>query len=145
MSRTRPCRICRKWFRREARSGDRQRVCGAASCQRERHRRACAEWHGRNPDYDREDRLRRRLRVLPPSPAASLDPLATSPMARLNLDAARDAVGLELIVVVEVVGQVLWQGVRDVVRSQRIAQEAVSRRLPPGPPRDGMVRTPRAP
>ena len=145
MSRTRPCRICRKWFPPEARSGDRQRVCGSASCQRERHRRSCAAWHGRNPDYDREDRLRRLLRVLPPSPAATIDPLSTSPLARLNLDAARDAVGPELIVVIGVVGQVLWQGVRDAVRSQRIAPEAISRRLPPEPSRDAMVRTPRAP
>ena len=59
--RKRPCKICRKWFLPNPRAGDRQRTCSEPACQRERHRRACSDWHRRNPDYDRESRLRARL------------------------------------------------------------------------------------
>ena len=62
MARKRPCRVCRRWFWPHPRAGDRQHTCSRPDCQRERHRRACAAWRLRHPDYDREDRLRRRLR-----------------------------------------------------------------------------------
>jgi len=116
MARSRPCRICKRWFRPEARAGDQQRTCGAESCQQERHRRACAAWHRRNPDYDREERLRRRLqREVKPVVCA---PLGVPPMARWDGAAARDAVGLEVAVALEVTAQLLWDGVRDAVHRQ---------------------------
>ena len=40
-----------------------QCTCSAPDCQRERHRRSCAAWRQRHPDYAREDRLRRGLQV----------------------------------------------------------------------------------
>jgi hypothetical protein len=116
MARSRPCRICKRWFRPEARAGDRQRTCGGEGCQRERHRRACAAWHRRNPDYDREERLRRRLqRAVKPAVCAAL---VVPPMARWDGAAARDAVGLEVAVALEVAAQLLWDGVRDAVNAQ---------------------------
>lgn len=124
MARPRPCRICKQWFHPDARAGPRQRVCSSPSCQRERHRRACAAWHGRNPDYDREDRLRRRL-VREVKPVVSA--LAVPPMERLDRAAARDAVGLEVSVVLEVTAQLLWDGVRDAVAAQPRASGAVGR------------------
>ena len=57
MARKRPCRICRCWFLPHPRAGPRQQVCSRPECQRERHRRACADWRRRNPDYDAEDRV----------------------------------------------------------------------------------------
>ena len=143
--RKRPCRVCGKWFRPDAREGDRQRACSAPECQRERHSRAYAAWHDRNPDYDRETRLRRRLTLCPPPARKSVDPLGVSPMHRLDLAAARDAVGLEVAVVVEVAGQVLWEGMRDAVRGQLVVSKEVSRRLPPGSARDNMAKGLRSP
>src|SRR4051794_35091508 len=49
----RPCCVCRRWFLPDARVGDRQRACGAAECQRARHREADRAWHARHRDYDR--------------------------------------------------------------------------------------------
>lgn len=114
MSRTssgkRPCRICGKWFRVDPREGDRQHVCSSRPCQRERHRRACCDWHRRNPGYDRGTRLRRRLHLCPPPPSTPpVDPFGASPLRKVNLEAARDAVGQEVIVVVEFAGQVLYR------------------------------------
>ena len=162
MSSKRPCQICRKWFRRDPRVGRRHRTCGAASCQRERHRRACAAWHEGNPGYDREDRLRRRLRLRspplpPPTTSAATRPLrpppspppasavSTPPMRQIDWLAARDAVGLEVSVVLEVVGQVLWDGVRDAVRSQLIGIQGIRGQVLPRSPRDEIARGSRAP
>ena len=165
MSSKGPCQICRKWFRRDPRVGRRHRTCGAASCQQERHRRACAAWHARNSGDDREDRLRRRLRLRPPPsppPAAAAaippsrpppspaspppsSPVSTPPMRQIDWLAARDAVGLEVAVVLEVVGQVLWEGVRDVVRSQLTGTQGIRGQVPPRPPRDEIGRGSRAP
>jgi len=101
MARQRPCRICKQWFRPDPRAGDRQHTCTAAACQRERHRRACAAWHRANADEDRADRLRRRL-------GREVTPVVSGPRAgrllgRWDRAAARDAVGLEVVVVIEVV------------------------------------------
>jgi len=115
MTRRRPCRICRRWFTPHARSGDRQRVCGAAACQRERHRRSCAAWHRAHHDLTHEDRLKRRLRPRP------------GPMSRA---AARDAVGLEVLVVVEEASKDLRAEVRDAVRRHVFTVTPVTARVP---------------
>jgi hypothetical protein len=53
----RPWSECRRWFAPHPRVGARQVTCGAAACQRHRHRRADRHWHRRHPDYDRGRRL----------------------------------------------------------------------------------------
>ena len=118
MGRKRPCRICRKWFAPHPRAGDRQHVCGDPRCQRERNRRACASWRRRYPDYDREDRLRRRL----VREAESKGPpgLGADPMRRIDWQAARNAVGLQVAVAIEETGKVLHAWARNAVRSQVI-------------------------
>lgn len=115
MANKRPCRLCRRWFRVHPRAGARQRVCSSPSCQRERHRRACQEWHRRNPGYDREERLRRRLRR------------GSSADRRLDWSVARDAVGLEVVVVIEEAAKDLQHWARDAVRGQGLGPATVGR------------------
>ena len=124
MPRKRPCRICRRWFASHPRAGERQRTCSSPDCQRERHRRACASWRRRHPDYDREDRLRRRLQV--PEKAT-----AAAPLRRIDWSAARDAVGLQVAVVIEETGQVLQDWARDAVSAQVTDPRAVRLQVPP--------------
>lgn len=119
MAQTRPCRICRRWFRPHPRAGDRQRVCSDPACQAERHRRACRGWHDRNPDYDREDRLRRRLR------ASQLRG------AEIDWSAARDAVGLEVVVVIEEASQDLRSWARDAVMAHPSGKGSLTAQHPP--------------
>lgn len=64
MHRKRPCRIRRRWFVPDFRAEDRQQACGAADCQRERHRRNCQRWYRREAESVRRHRLERRLRAL---------------------------------------------------------------------------------
>ena len=124
MARKRPCRICRRWFRPHPRAGDRQRICSSPDCQRERHRRACATWRRQHPDYDREDRLRRRLQV--PEKAT-----AAAPLRGIDWSAARDAVGLQVAVVIEETGQVLQHWARDAVSAQGTDRQGDRLQVPP--------------
>ncbi len=96
--RKKPCSICRRWFEPNVRAGSRQKVCSTVSCQRERRRRTSAAWRKRNPDWDKENRLRERLkRADRPDPA----PPDADPLAGLDWGAVRIAVGVETMVVVE--------------------------------------------
>lgn len=135
MGHKRPCGVCRAWFEVNARAGKRQRVCGRAECQRERHRRACARWHTRNRGYDRERRLRERL-LRDSGPG---EPLNRDPTAQVIWSVARDAVGVEVAVIVEETAKVLWGWMRDAVRAQRhdIAWQSV--KVLAGPARDAIV------
>jgi len=121
MARSRPCRICRRWFQAHPRVGSRQRTCSRPECQRERHRRSCACWHERNPDYDRETRLRVRLAQHRPETAAS---------GLLPWTPARDAVGLQVLVVLEEVVRLLVSTLRDAVVRQLRVSKGESRRVP---------------
>lgn len=129
MGRKRPCRICRRWFHPHPRAGERQHVCSAGACQRERHRRACKQWREQEAPAERQHRLRQRIRAdadCGQGPAAGLG-------ARLAWDAVRDAVGLEVTVVIEEMLRVLEDTVRDAVRQQvsGISRES-SQVVPPG-------------
>lgn len=117
MSAKRPCTICRRWFRPHPRAGRRQRVCGSPECQRERHRRACAAWRKRHPDYDREERVRRRL---VPAQVEACRELArlVDPLEAVDWAAARRLVGVETSLLVEQSGQLLVGWARDAVRRQ---------------------------
>jgi hypothetical protein len=116
MAGKRPCCVCRKWFGPQARSGKQQRCCARPECRRERHRRACASWRKRYPDYDRELRLRQRVVRGPPVGEA----LNRDPLAEVSWEAARDAVGLEVAVIMEETGKVLVSWARDAVHAQGI-------------------------
>jgi hypothetical protein len=124
MTQKRPCRICHKWFRPHPRVGFRQRVCSSPACQRERHRRACRTWHRLNPDYDRESRLRSKLR----SQQVETDPaaVAVNPGREVDWNVARDVVGLEVVVLVEEVLGLLVRWARDAVTAQAFIRQAVT-------------------
>ncbi len=110
MRRKRPCGICRRWFVPHPRAGDRQRVCGQAECQRERHRRACKAWRDREADEERRHRLRLRLRA----EATDSEPAAGG----IRWSAVRDAVGLEVSVILEEFLRLVEDAVRDAVSRQ---------------------------
>lgn len=110
----RPCRICGKWFQPDPRAGDRQRACSSSECQRERHRRACNRWHHENPDYDRERRLRQRLRRMGQRQRGEG---FECEVLRGSLDwlGARDAVGLQVCVMIDESSKVLSWALRDAI------------------------------
>ena len=138
MRRKRPCRICRQWFRPHPRAGDRQHVCSRADCQRERHRQACQRWRQREAPAERTHRLRQRLR-------ASVDERPGAAALQVSWDAVRDAVGLEVAVILEEISRLLEDVVRDAVRRQVHAGAMETRRVPGAERRDDMLSAARAP
>lgn len=130
----RPCRVCRRWFSPSPRSKGRQHTCSSEDCQRERHRRACAEWHEGNPDYDRERRLRERIRVR----STVGDTIDRDPLAEVSWGAARDASNLETAVIVEETARVLVDWARDSFRAQVLGITKQTSRVAPRRARDAL-------
>ena len=64
---------------------------------------------------------------------------------RLSWDAVRDAVGLEVAVILEEISRLLADVVRDAVQRQVRAPARESRQVPPAGRRDDMVSAARAP
>ncbi len=94
MLRSRPCPICHRWFRVDARLGDRQRVCSFEACQQERQRRNVAAWLHSHPDDAVRRHIRRReLRAAKGHP---VDPLKMPvPLDRLPWDVAQKSFGVQ--------------------------------------------------
>lgn len=120
MQRRRRCQVCLCWFHPNPRAGNRQRVCSRASCQQERHRRACARWHRHNPGYDRERRLRERLHSSEPASPKQVAAAAVDPLRQIDWATAQCVAGLEAAVIVEMTGQAVVQWVRDAVAGKAI-------------------------
>ena len=136
MRKKRPCRFCRRWFLPDPRAAARQTVCSTPECQRERHRRSCASWHQQNPDYDRDRRLRERLVRREEGTKWTRD---EDPMRGLDLDVVRDAVPLEVLVLIDEFGGLLARWCRDAVSPQHQGIIDVSAGHPPSGLRDEMV------
>jgi hypothetical protein len=118
-------KLCRQWFWPSKRVGGRQQTCGRPECQRERHRRNCADWHRRNPNYDREERVRSRLKRGSVEVAVGV---GADPLRRIDEDAARDLVGMEVYVFVEEISRLLLSSLRDsVVQQPVVTKEEISR------------------
>lgn len=126
----RPCRVCGVWFLPTRRGGERQRVCGKAECRRERHRKACEAWRQRHPDYDRDRRLRDKLTAPERALGELGSPTDLAPMGRLDWAVARDAVGLEVSVIIEESSRVLVEWARDAVARQTTEIKAELGRVP---------------
>ena len=139
MVRKRPCRVCGRWFQPHRRAGGRQHTCSDPDCQRERHRRACKSWHGRHLGYDQEARLRAKLRRPTAVGAVESQAVEIEPLRQLDWERARDAVGLQVAVIVEESAQVLVDWARDAVRSHRRAITGEFGREVSGAARDAIV------
>ena len=124
----RPCRICKKWFVPSPRLGDRQKTCGDSECQRQWHKRKCAEWNRKNRFISRENYLRNRLNAVAspeppqsPSPSPSLPPKPppqhTSPLYYPR-DVVQEVIGVQQLVIIEYIVRLLQRGVQEVIRPQ---------------------------
>lgn len=131
--RSRPCSVCRKWFEPHPRVGKRQKSCGSPECQRELQQRARRRWRQEHPDYDREERVRRRIRGVEP-PEAGVDPVA-----QIDWQGTREVVGLQVGVAIEEVSQMTVSWAREVVRAQLLVPEGKSRQMPRRPTREEMA------
>jgi len=102
--RSRPCSVCRRWFRPDPRVGARQKTCGRQACVRARHRQMDRLWHARHPDYDRALRLRRKVIEAEEAGRMSPGPRA-GPLAGMPWDLVERFLGAGSAVIVSEVGR----------------------------------------
>src|ERR1039458_9946960 len=89
-ARKRPCAICRRWFRPDARIGSRQHACGKPECQTSRRQKTQASWRRRNPGYAIAYRIDQRAAQTesPPEPLRMPAPLNQLPWDMIGIGAA---------------------------------------------------------
>ncbi len=121
----RPCGICRRWFTPHPRLKDRQQTCGHPGCKKEWHRKKCAEWNKRNRDYFKTNYLQKKLVPEPPTIQVK-SRLKTG----LPLQHVQEVIGIQHLVIIEYLAQLLVQRFQDVIWRQVPVNTGQVGRLP---------------
>ena len=126
-ARKRPCAICRRWFRPDARVGDRQHACGKPGCQISRRQKTQASWRRRNPGYAIAWRIAQRATQTqsPPEPLR-LPP----PLNQLPWGLAKDQFGSQRADFIGVMGALIVRSAKDQFRAYPIDSTRLSGTLP---------------
>ena len=115
-TRKRSCRICRRWFLPNPRLKDRQMTCGDARCKTEWHRKKCAEWNRKNPDYFKANYLQKKLEAAAQGVGTSTTPTAKNSPVRtlksrmktgLPLEYVQGVIGIQQLIMIEYLAQLL--------------------------------------
>jgi hypothetical protein len=123
--------VCKRWFRPDARLGDRQKTCGDAACKREWHRRKCAEWNKNNPDYAKANALQRKIEAAKNQADSGQQTSSGGSRTLLPLGYAKEVIEVQFAVILEYLGQQLLRRLQEVIKSQAIVNKRQSSRLPP--------------
>ena len=140
----RPCRICRKWFSPDNRLGDRQKTCGDKECKRKWHAKKCAEWNKKNRSYFQAIYLSSKLQVtqplsLPadrdaalsnPDKICSVNPPSSRFAPKLPRDVIQEVIGVQHLVIIEYVAQLLLNSFKEVIRAQPIEIKGKINQIP---------------
>ena len=121
------------------RVGDRQRVCSDPKCQKERKRRTQADWFGRNPDYYRKRRMKKRAeaeraakesikRGDPEVPEWPEPPQVPKFLQGLPWEYAQDQIGVQVTDFIAVLALLIARRVQDQIRLQSIGRPGDTRR-----------------
>lgn len=125
-SRKRPCRVCGRWFSPDPRLGERQKTCGAAQCQRQRHAIKCAEWNRKNRSCFRESYLKSRIDRPVEHPSSPCAPSPENPAFRgpppldLPRKVVEEVMGVQQSVIIEYILRLLLRGVQETIRDQHL-------------------------
>ena len=133
-SNKRPCRICRKWFTPDPRLGDRQKTCGKETCKRKWHAKKCSEWNKKNRSYFQAIYLSSKLESSktpsqsdnrpPPSSNPDKNCPIRPPSSRSTLelpgDVIQDVIGVQPLIIIEYVAQLLVRSFKEVIRVQPV-------------------------
>jgi len=126
-ARKRPCTICRRWFRPDARVGVRQRACAKPECQAARRQKTQASWRNRNQGYAIAWRLDRRAAQAPQPP----EPLRLpAPLNQLPWEFAKDQFGAQGADFIGVMGALILRTAKDQFRLYPIDPEGLPGTLP---------------
>lgn len=123
-SRKRPCRICRRWFLPDPRLKARQMTCGKTYCQREWHKKKCAEWNKKNRDYFKANYLQKKIDAVTQCRGDPEETLpVTIPASRMKtgmpLEYVKEVIGVQPVIIHEYLAQLLDQRWRQTNRVHR--------------------------
>ena len=124
-----PCRICRRWFRPDARVGDRQRACGKPECQTARRQKTQSDWRKRNPDYAIAWRLDQRAAQVPPPETLRF----RSPLNQLPWEFAKDQFGPQGTDFIGVMSTLILRVAKGQIRPYLLDPTGLPSRLPLSP------------
>src|SRR5450755_4086962 len=129
-ARKRPCTICRRWFRPDARVGVRQRACTKPECQTARRQKTQANWRSRNQGYAIAWRIdRRATQTQQPS-----EPMRfPSPLNQLPWEFAKDQFGAQGADFIGVMGALILRAAKDQIRPYLHDPTGLPSRLPLSP------------
>ena len=126
-ARKRPCAICRRWFRPNARVGSRQHACGKPECQVSRRQKTQASWRRRNPGYAIAWRIdQRAAQIHPPPEPLRLPP----PLNQLPWEFAKDQFGSQRSDFIGVMGTLIVRSAKDQFQTYLIDSTRLSGALP---------------
>jgi hypothetical protein len=129
-ARKRPCTICRRWFRPDARVGVRQRACTKPECQTARRLKTQASWRNRNQGYAIAWRLDRRATQAQQPPEALRLP---KPLNQLPWEFAKDQFGVQGADFIGVMGALILRSAKDQFSPYLPDPARLSGALPPLP------------
>src|ERR1019366_5087375 len=129
-ARKRPCTICRRWFRPDARVGVRQRACTKPECQTARRLKTQASWRNRNQGYAIAWRLDRRATQAQQPPEALRLP---KPLNQLPWEFAKDQFGVQGADFIGVMGALILRSAKDQFSPYLPDPARLSGALPPPP------------
>ena len=125
-ARKRPCTICRRWFRPDARVGVRQRACTKPECQTASRQKTQASWRSRNQGYAIAWRLDRRVTQAqqPPEPLR-----LPAPLSQLPWEFAKDQFGAQCADFIGIMGALMVRSAKDQFRVYLIDPTMLRRSL----------------
>ena len=126
-ARKRPCTICRRWFRPDARVGLRQRACTRPECQLARRRKTLASWRNRNLGYAINWRLDQRAAQAPPPPEVLCLP---APLNQLPWHVAKDQFSPQGADFLGVMSALILRAAKDQIRPYLPDPKGLPGRLP---------------
>jgi hypothetical protein len=140
----RPCRICGKWFTQHPRLGTRQKTCGKESCMGKWHAKKCAEWNKKNRSYFQAIYLGSKLEsvkspsqsenrpppCLNPDKTGAIRPPSSRSIPQLPGDVIQDVIGVQPLIIIEYVSQLLIRSFKEVIRAQPFEMQREIDQLP---------------
>src|ERR1700675_2112792 len=129
-ARKRPCTICRRWLRPDARVGVWQRACSKPECQTARRQKTQGRWRNRNQGYAIAWRIDRRATQAQQPPEPLRLPL---PLNQLLWEFAKDQFGVQGADFIGVMGALILRAAKDQCSPYRIDPTGLPGALPPPP------------
>jgi hypothetical protein len=111
-------------------------TCGDPACKREWHKKACRQWNRENRDYFRANYLQKKLSAQSEKTAThkTMKPAGCLSRSGLPLQFVQEVMGLQQLIIIEYLAQLLIRRFQEALRSQVAVNERKISQLMSMPP-----------